>query len=188
VRATVVALLCSLFAVPAVNSAAAGLTTPPSAVQHVGSASVASVASGAHAYDQEYPSIPTSSAVPRVAAQQSTLSKGSSGSIARFGVAAEEAGGAISMDEAIERGAAHVGPNGVMETTGTGLNYQFRSMSTDAAGREVARIGRFDVNPADAHVSRLGPHLNLETQVDGDIVSNTHTPIDPATIRPGDMP
>jgi RHS repeat-associated protein len=108
-------------------------------------------------------------------------------SLAR-GFAAEEGSGAISMYEAIERGAAHVGPNGVMETAGKGLNYQFRSMSTDAAGRPVARIGRLDVNPADAHVSRLGPHLNLETQVDGNIVSNTHTPIDPATIRPGDMP
>ncbi len=92
------------------------------------------------------------------------------------------------MDEAIEQGAAHVGPNGFMETTGKGLNYQFRSMSTDAGGNTVARIGRFDVNPADTHVSKLGPHLNLETQLNGDIVSNTHTPIDPATIRPGDIP
>lgn len=92
------------------------------------------------------------------------------------------------MDEAIKRGAAHVGNDGMMETTGNGLNYQFRSMATDASGNTVARMGRFDVNPLDPNVAVQGPHLNLETQLNGDILSNSHTPIDPFTIRPGDTP
>ena len=124
-----VALLWSLFAVPAVNLAAAGLTTPPSAVQPVGSVSLASVASGAHAYDQEYPSIPTSSAVPRVVAQQSSPARGSSDSFARFGVAAKPGASFI------------VGENGVVVSTSRARLEESLSglpsrPTTGAAGRE----------------------------------------------------
>jgi hypothetical protein len=94
----------------------------------------------------------------------------------------------ISMDEAIERAAAHVGGKGVVETTGKGLNFQFRSTRTTAAGDVETRIGRFDVNPADGHVSREGAHLNLETQINKVIRQNQHVPIDPRTVRSGDKP
>jgi hypothetical protein len=67
-------------------------------------------------------------------------------------------------------------------------DYQFRGTSTEANGDLVQRIGRLDVNPQDAHVASDGPHLNLETQVNGRIVSNIHVPIDPTTSRPGNLP
>jgi len=66
--------------------------------------------------------------------------------------------------------------------------YQFRGTSTNANGDLVQNIGRLDVNPLDSHVATNGPHLNLETQINGSIVSNVHVPIDPTTIRPGDVP
>ncbi len=94
----------------------------------------------------------------------------------------------ISMDEAVDRAAAHVEGKGVMETTGGGRNFQFRRTETTASGDVETRIGRFDVNPADPHVARQGPHLNLETQLNGKIKSNPHISIDPATVRPGDTP
>jgi len=49
-------------------------------------------------------------------------------------------------------------------------------------------MARFDINPSDPHVQSDGPHLNLETHINGRPVSNVHHPIDPATIRPGDYP
>lgn len=96
--------------------------------------------------------------------------------------------GPISMDQAIEYATQHAGDDGVLEETGSGLNYQFRGTSTKANGDLEQRIGRLDVNPLDAHVANNGPHLNLETQINGIVVSNIHVPIDPTTIRPGDVP
>ena len=105
-----------------------------------------------------------------------------------LGEAGEAASGAgISMSEAVAQGAAHV-DGGVMETTGKGTNFQFRNTTTDANGNVTTKIGRFDVNPADPHVNANGPHLNMETQVNGKIQSNQHVPIDGSTVRPGDHP
>ncbi len=103
---------------------------------------------------------------------------------------AAEAGGkaAITMDEAVARGAEHVGGEGVMETTGKSTNYQFRNTAKNAAGRTETKIARFDVNPADPHVQKQGAHLNLETQVNGKVKANEHIPIKPETVRPGDVP
>jgi len=95
---------------------------------------------------------------------------------------------AITMDEAVARGAAHVGGDGVMEATGKGLNSQFRNTAVDAAGQAETKIGRFDVNPADPHVQKQGPHLNVETQVNGKVKKNEHIPIDPKTVRDADYP
>jgi hypothetical protein len=96
---------------------------------------------------------------------------------------------AISMDKAVELGAQHVSNAGDMITTGRGTNFQFTSTTTDAAGNTVTKNARFDVNPADPHVQKQGPHLNLETQVNGQRVGvDPHTPIDPSTVRPGDIP
>jgi len=93
----------------------------------------------------------------------------------------------ITMDEAVDRAVNFVGPDGKMETT-SGGNFQFRVVETNANGDREARMARLDVNPADGHVQRLGPHLNLERQINSRTVSNPHIPIDPATIRPGDIP
>jgi RHS repeat-associated protein len=94
----------------------------------------------------------------------------------------------ISMDKAVELGADHVNNVGDMITTGKGTNFQFTSSTVNEAGDTVTKNARFDVNPADPHVQKQGPHLNLETQVNGKTVSNSHTAIDPATVRPGDIP
>jgi RHS repeat-associated protein len=96
--------------------------------------------------------------------------------------------GAVRMEQAVSDAAAHVGGAGVMETTGRGTNFQFRSTTTNALGETETRIGRFDINPSDPHVQKSGPHLNLETQVNGRTTTNPHVPIDPRTIRPGDHP
>jgi RHS repeat-associated protein len=95
--------------------------------------------------------------------------------------------GAISMTEAVDKAATHV-EGGVMEETGKGTNFQFRNTTTDASGNTVSKMGRFDINPADPHVAANGPHLNLETHVNGVKGPNEHIPIDPKTIRPGDHP
>jgi len=94
----------------------------------------------------------------------------------------------ISIDDAIDQAVNHVGPNGTMGAT-KGGNYQFISKGTNAAGQEETRIARIDVNPADPHVQRMAPHLNIETHTKvgrKTIERNTHIPIDPQTIRPGD--
>ncbi|MEV4612877.1 polymorphic toxin-type HINT domain-containing protein [Kitasatospora sp. NPDC049258] len=96
----------------------------------------------------------------------------------------------IPMDEAVKRAVAHVGDNATVVRSGSG-GVQFMSVTTDEAGNAVRKIARFDVNPNSAHVQKLGPHLNLETQINGRTVTSgplkdPHTPIDPFTIRPGD--
>jgi hypothetical protein len=96
----------------------------------------------------------------------------------------------ISMDEALDRAAAHVGDNPTSVRSGSG-GVQFMSESVDEAGNNVRKIARFDVNPNSAHVQKLGPHINLETQINGKTVvkgplKDPHTPIDPSNIRPGD--
>lgn len=96
--------------------------------------------------------------------------------------------GPISMDEAIDKAVDHAGSNGIMEKTGRGTNFQFRTTTTNASGETISRIGRLDVNPADPHVIRNGSHLNLQVQINGQTDSNPHIPIDPSTIRPGDYP
>jgi RHS repeat-associated protein len=97
-------------------------------------------------------------------------------------------GGLIGMDDAVSRATDHVNGRGVMETTGSGNNYQFRNAEVNEDGDVVTKIGRFDVNPADGHVQKEGSHLNLETQVNGKTTENSHIPIDPSTVRRGDHP
>ena len=95
----------------------------------------------------------------------------------------------ITMDEAIEQGVKHVGGDGIMEVTGKGTNFQFRSTVKNASGQIETRVARFDINPTDPHVQQLGPHLNLETRIGKKKVgTDPHTPIDPSTIRKGDCP
>jgi hypothetical protein len=96
----------------------------------------------------------------------------------------------ISMDEAVELGTRHVAPDARVIMSGSRA-VQYVSTSVDEAGRTVTKITRFDVNPNVPHVQDLGPHLNLETQINGRPVrtgpdADPHIPIDPATIKPGD--
>ncbi|HKS44794.1 MAG TPA: DUF6531 domain-containing protein [Amycolatopsis sp.] len=100
--------------------------------------------------------------------------------------------GPISMDEAVDLGSRHVGGAGRVVRGGSG-GYMFISDATDAAGQRVTSIARFDINSNSGHVQSLGPHLNLETQVNGTRVTSgpyadPHIGIDPSTIRPGDIP
>jgi hypothetical protein len=87
----------------------------------------------------------------------------------------------ISMDEAVNRAAAHVGDNAQVVRSGSG-GVQFMSRSVDESGNTTMKIARFDVNPNSAHVQQFGPHLNLETQVNGVTVrsgplADPHLPI-----------
>jgi hypothetical protein len=71
--------------------------------------------------------------------------------------------------------------------------FQMMSSTVDANGNIITKISRFDINPDSEHVQRLGEHLNLETQINGVPVTSgpladPHTPINPSTIRPGDVP
>ena len=97
----------------------------------------------------------------------------------------------ISMDEAVRRAVDHVG-DGEVEIVRSGSKaVQFMSSSIDEAGNTVTKIARIDVNPNVPHVQKLGPHLNLETQINKQTVKSgplkdPHTAIDPTTIRPGD--
>ena len=79
-----------------------------------------------------------------------------------------------------------------MIESGSG-GYQFTNTETLPNGDVVTRNARFDINPNSAHVQRYGPHLNLETQINGKTIltgplADPHFPIDPSTIRPGDIP
>lgn len=100
--------------------------------------------------------------------------------------------GPISMTEALGLAGDFIGGNFRTVTSGSG-GFQFMSSETDAAGNTIMRIARIDINPSTQHVIDLGPHLNLETQINGRPVrsgpmADPHIPIDPATIRPGDCP
>ena len=100
--------------------------------------------------------------------------------------------GPISMDTAVDLGANFVNPDARFVQSGSG-GFQFISSEIDASGAKVAKIARIDDNPASPHVQQWGPHLNLETQVNGKTVTggplkDPHIPVDPATVRPGDLP
>jgi hypothetical protein len=98
----------------------------------------------------------------------------------------------ISMDEAISRAIAHTGVDGPMSVSSSG-GFQMMSSTVDANGNIITKISRFNINPESGHVQRPGEHLNLETQINGVPVTSgpladPHTPINPSTIRPGDVP
>jgi hypothetical protein len=96
------------------------------------------------------------------------------------------------MDQAIELGLQHVGDGARIVQSGSG-NFQFISEYTTPAGHRITLIARFDINPASPHVRSSGPHLNLETQVNGVTVTtghlaDPHIPIIPGSWRPTDIP
>ena len=98
----------------------------------------------------------------------------------------------ISMDRAVELASRHVGGQGRVGISGS-RGYQFVNSQVDSSGQRITKIARFDINPASPHVQKHGPHLNLETQVNGRTITrgpdaDPHLPIDPSTIRSGDIP
>lgn len=95
------------------------------------------------------------------------------------------------MTKAVQLASDHVGGKGEMIVSGS-KGWRFVSHSVDKLGNSVARAFRFDFNPESGHVQQIGPHLNLETQINGKVVragalADPRIPIDSATIRPGDI-
>jgi hypothetical protein len=96
------------------------------------------------------------------------------------------------MDRAVELASQHVGGEGRVVVSGS-RGYQFINTTVENSGHVTTKIARFDINAYSPHVRKLGPHLNLETQINGVTVTSgrladPHYPIDPATIRAGDIP
>lgn len=92
---------------------------------------------------------------------------------------------AVSMSEAVDKAIAHTGSDATVGMT-KGGNVQFSKSVTDQSGNTITKNARFDVNPSNAHVQKQGPHLNIETQQNGEVIQNDHISIDPKTLRPGD--
>lgn len=58
-------------------------------------------------------------------------------------------------------------------------------------GKKITKRAGLDLNPNSSHVKKIGPHLNLQTQVNGNVVkggklADPHISIDKNTIRVGD--
>jgi hypothetical protein len=99
----------------------------------------------------------------------------------------------ISMDDAIQQAEDFLEPGVPMRFDETGSGVQVIQEFTDNAGRRIVRRVGFDVNPNSGHVQQYGPHVNLQTRINGRVqrgnspLADPHTPIDPSTIRPGDF-
>jgi len=97
----------------------------------------------------------------------------------------------ISIDEALDLSEQFLIPGIPVNFAQSGTGIQVIQQTTNSQGQSIVRRIGFDVNPNSAHVRRFGPHLNLQTQVDGVIqrgaLADPHIPIDPSTVRPGDF-
>ena len=115
--------------------------------------------------------------------------------LATDGVGARDGGGGvcevISVDEALQRISDFLGGDGRLVVSGSGA---FQWLTTEQVGADtVTRIARLDVNPSSPHVVRFGPHVNLETKINGVTVrsgslADPHTAISPSSVRDGDFP
>jgi hypothetical protein len=97
----------------------------------------------------------------------------------------------ISVDEALSRAEQFMEPGVPIRTVDGPTGVQFIQTFQDASGQTITRRVGFDLDPASPHVQQMGPHLNLQTQVDGVVqrtgpLADPHIPIDPATVVPGD--
>lgn len=98
----------------------------------------------------------------------------------------------VSMDEALDRAADFLEPHVPVRSIDGPSGVQFiQEFTGPASDRIVKRVG-FDLNPLDGHVQTLGPHLNLQTQINGNVIksgilADPHFLIDPTTIRSGDF-
>ena len=97
----------------------------------------------------------------------------------------------ISMDQAIQNATDFLEP-GVPQQLFVGpTGLQVIQNFPDADGNMITKRVGFDINPDSKHVQKLGPHLNLQTQkngvIQGGVLADPHTAIDPTTIKPGDI-
>ena len=114
--------------------------------------------------------------------------------VSDLGVLVHNAGygqNSVSFDEAIERAEQFLSKNLPMEVKEGPTGIQIIQNFTNSKGERITRRVGFDVDPNSSHVKKYGPHLNLQTQINGKPVTtgplaNPHTPIDSSTIRQGD--
>ena len=97
----------------------------------------------------------------------------------------------ISLDQALQEGVNFMQPGVPQRMIVQPSGIQAIQTYPGANGSVITKRVGIDINPASPHVQQLGPHLNLQTQVNGKIQGGTladpHTPIDPRTITPGDI-
>ncbi|MEO3678411.1 chitobiase/beta-hexosaminidase C-terminal domain-containing protein [Rheinheimera sp. FR7-31] len=97
--------------------------------------------------------------------------------------------GQISVDEALDKAGDFLKDGVPVRSIDGKTGVQFIQEFTEN-GQEITKRVGFDLNPNSSHVQQLGPHLNLQTQINGKIqkgvLADPHIPIDPKTIRPGD--
>ena len=97
----------------------------------------------------------------------------------------------ISIDDALSVTDEFLDLGTEIKSVDGATGVQFIQSATTEAGETITKRAGFDVNPSSSHVQQNGPHLNLQTQVDGNVVksgdfADPHIPIDPKTIREGD--
>jgi RHS repeat-associated protein len=97
----------------------------------------------------------------------------------------------ISVEDALGKADKFMQQGTPIRTLNTKSGVQFIQNFTDKLGRDITRRAGFDLNPNSPHVNQFGPHLNLQTQINGVIqkkgaFADPHIPINPKTIRPGD--
>jgi Pretoxin HINT domain len=116
--------------------------------------------------------------------------------VSKFGVLVHNMtcdGNPISVDDALEKANQFLEPDVPMRFVDGETGVQVIQTFTDAQGRTITRRVGFDLNPNTPHVQQLGPHLNLQTQINGKVqnkntsLADPHIPIDPSTIRQGDF-
>jgi len=97
--------------------------------------------------------------------------------------------GPISVDDALGKASEFLKDGVPVRSIDGKTGVQFIQEFTENGQKITKRVG-FDLNPNSSHVKQLGPHLNLQTQINGKIqkgaLADPHIPIDPKTIRPGD--
>ncbi|WP_339733986.1 polymorphic toxin-type HINT domain-containing protein [uncultured Gimesia sp.] len=98
----------------------------------------------------------------------------------------------LSVDDALGRAADFMDLGTPIRAIDGKTGVQFIQEAIDSQGRKITKRVGFDLNPSSPHVRKLGPHLNLQTQIDGVIqksaaLKDPHFPIDPTTIISDDF-
>jgi len=94
------------------------------------------------------------------------------------------------MDDALGQAASFMKDGVPVRSFETNSGIQFVQEFTEN-GKRITRRAGIDVNPNSGHVQQSGPHLNLQTQVNGRAqrsgnLADPHTPIDSRTVRDDD--
>ncbi|QLG89569.1 RHS domain-containing protein [Chitinibacter bivalviorum] len=97
----------------------------------------------------------------------------------------------ISVSEALDAAANFLGL-GSIRTINKPTGVQMINSFTDEKGNSITLRAGFDINPSNKHVQELGPHLNLQTQINSvvqgknSLLADPHIAINPSTIIKGD--